>query len=158
MFDRIVFIDDRGCTIKLKDAANITPEHNWDRPPSPPRPGSRPAPPGFAPPRARSRRAAHLRHNLLLIPPHPPEAGKRARARAHTHTHTIAANWNDLTSTVQDQFIWSFLDKSVGRTKESSSKLSLVCFKKLREQKEDKVISTNSGIPTHWNSNKCVAN
>ena len=24
MFDRIVFIDDRGCTIKLKDAANIT--------------------------------------------------------------------------------------------------------------------------------------
>ena len=36
------------------------------------------------------------RHNLLLIPPHPPEAGKRARARTHTHTHThthtIAAN------------------------------------------------------------------
>ena len=26
-------------------------EHNWDRPPSPPRPGSRPAPPGFASPR-----------------------------------------------------------------------------------------------------------
>ena len=32
-----------------------SPEHNWDRPPSPPRPDSRPAPPGFAPPRARSR-------------------------------------------------------------------------------------------------------
>ena len=36
------------------------PEHNWDRPPSPPRPDSRPAPPGFAPPRARSRCAAFV--------------------------------------------------------------------------------------------------
>src|SRR5574337_1013989 len=45
-----------------------SPEHNWDRPPSPPRPGSRPAPPGFAPPRARSRRAAHLHHGLPVSP------------------------------------------------------------------------------------------
>ena len=42
--------------------------HNWDRPPSPPRPGSRPAPPGFAPPRARSRCAAHLHHGLPVSP------------------------------------------------------------------------------------------
>ena len=45
-----------------------SPENNWDRPPSPPRPGSRPAPPGFAPPRARSRRAAHLHHGLPVSP------------------------------------------------------------------------------------------
>ncbi len=45
-----------------------SPEHNWDRPPSPPRPDSRPAPPGFAPPRARSRCAAHLHHGLPVSP------------------------------------------------------------------------------------------
>ena len=45
-----------------------SPEHNWDHPPSPPRPGSRPAPPGFAPPRARSRCAAHLHHGLPVSP------------------------------------------------------------------------------------------
>ena len=37
-------------------------------PPSPPRPGSRPAPPGFAPPRARSRCPAHLHHGLPVSP------------------------------------------------------------------------------------------
>ena len=36
--------------------------------PSPPRPDSRPAPPGFAPPRARSRCAAHLHHGLPVSP------------------------------------------------------------------------------------------
>src|SRR5574341_989291 len=37
-------------------------------PPAPPRPDSRPAPPGFAPPRARSRCAAHLHHGLPVSP------------------------------------------------------------------------------------------
>ena len=52
-----------------------SPEHNWDRPPSPPRPDSRPAPPGFAPPRARSRCAAHLHHGLPVSPA--PKPGSR---------------------------------------------------------------------------------
>lgn len=55
---------------------------------------------------------------------------------------------NSITSTVHDQFIANFLDKNIGRTNESTSKLFLLWFKKSfkhREQKEDKSDISNFG-------------
>lgn len=50
-------------------AATATPERTTGNPsPTPARSAPRPAPPGFAPPRARSRCAAHLHHGLPVSP------------------------------------------------------------------------------------------
>lgn len=92
--------------------------------------------------------------NLVIIPPLPIHPLKLEE--------TVVANPDDLTSTVQGQFIWNFLDKNVRRINEPTSTLFLLWFKessKLREQKDDNNDFCNFGILTKWDSKKrCVAN